>query len=276
MKKAADQFVCEKSAAGFNDDYVRHLQLSLSRLPDIPPAQLTDADASWFVTGLPYAPRSVIGHIKNYRAFWAWMLERQMVRSNIFKRVAMPKIVETEPGFLTVDQTQALLAACVKRLPDAAAYFALGLFAGLRSSACVRIGPEHIRFEQRGILITGENAKNSRRQFVDGHEPVLWDWLEWCRKNAPEGFVLPARLWERRREQTAEIASVRMPHNALRHSFCTYHCALHGDAGKTATLLTHRGNVSILYQHYKGNASKAQAEAFFALTPDAVTKSLRL
>lgn len=38
--------------------------------------------------------------------------------------------------------------------------------------------------------------------------------------------------------------------------------ALEGDAGKTATLLTHRGNVSILYAHYKGNASRADKKCF--------------
>jgi hypothetical protein len=58
-----------------------------------------------------------------------------------------------------------------------------------------------------------------------------------------------------------------MPHNALRHSFCTFHCALYGDAGKTATLLTHRGNVAILYQHYKGNAGRPDAERYFGIMP---------
>jgi hypothetical protein len=62
-----------------------------------------------------------------------------------------------------------------------------------------------------------------------------------------------------------------MPHNALRHSFCTYHVAMHGDAGKTATLLTHRGNVSILYEHYRGNATRAAGEAYFNLRPPALT-----
>ena len=28
---------------------------------------------------------------------------------------------------------------------------------------------------------------------------------------------------------------------SVRHSFCTYHVALYGDAGRTATLLTQRG-----------------------------------
>jgi len=59
-----------------------------------------------------------------------------------------------------------------------------------------------------------------------------------------------------------------MSHNALRHSFFSYHVALDGDAGKTTTLLTRRGNVAILYAHYKGNASKADAEKYFETQPD--------
>jgi len=99
------------------------------------------------------------------------------------------------------------------------------------------------------------------------HPDNLWQWLEFAKKKAPEGFSLSKRLWDRRKEQIAKKTGFRMPHNALRHSFCSYHVALQGDAGKTATLLTHRGNVAILYEHYKGNASKAQAEEYFSIVP---------
>jgi hypothetical protein len=66
-------------------------------------------------------------------------------------------------------------------------------------------------------------------------------------------------------ELAGMLATTTMPHNALRHSFCTYHVALYGDAGNTATLLTHRGNVSILYEHYRGNATRKQAQQWFGL-----------
>ena len=42
--------------------------------------------------------------------------------------------------------------------------------------------------------------------------------------------------------------------------------ALYGDAAKTAILLTHR-NQAMLYQHYRGRATKSDAEAYFSIVP---------
>jgi hypothetical protein len=112
-----------------------------------------------------------------------------------------------------------------------------------------------------------DQAKNKRRVYLDGYEANLWQWLCWARDNALGGFNLTKRQWVAIRGRVAQAAGVKMPHNALRHSFCSYHVALHGDAGKTATLLTHRGNVSILYEHYKGNAKKADAVKHFGILP---------
>ncbi len=131
----------------------------------------------------------------------------------------------------------------------------------------MRVAFEDINFKEKGILITAENAKNNQRSYLDGHEPNLWKWLNYAKKNAPNGFNLTKRQWDGLRAKVAEIAEIKMPHNALRHSFCTYHVALHGDAGKTATLLTHKGNVSILYDHYKGNTNKQAAKQYFNLQP---------
>ena len=56
------------------------------------------------------------------------------------------------------------------------------------------------------------------------------------------------------------------PKNCLRHSFATYHVALHRDPGKTALILSHR-NQEVLYQHYLGIATKEQAERYFDIWP---------
>lgn len=54
--------------------------------------------------------------------------------------------------------------------------------------------------------------------------------------------------------------------NVLRHSFASYHVAAYRDAARTALLLTHR-NPTILYSHYKGRATQADALAYFAIVP---------
>jgi len=82
---------------------------------------------------------------------------------------------------------------------------------------------------------------------------------------SPDKIVHTEKLESK--DAVANLARVEMPRNTFRHSFCAYHITLYGDAGKTATLLTHRGNVSILYEHYKGNTSRADGEQWFGIEP---------
>jgi len=271
VEKAVQIFLDEKYNLGRDENWLRANRNILSRFAESFTGQTisdcTQEQAQQWVLLLNFAPVTVQNHVKACGSFFNWCVRRRYCRENIFKGVHAPTVVHTEPEFLTVGHTKKLFKAAADHYPDALAYLALQAFAGIRSSACARISVDEIKFKQRGILITAKNAKNNQRQHVDGHPDNLWGWLEYAREVAPEGFSMSKRLWDRRRSQIAEKAKVKMPHNALRHSFCSYHVALDGDAGKTATLLTHRGNVSILYAHYKGNASKVDAEKYFAVYP---------
>jgi len=272
VAEAVKLFLDEKYNLGRDENWLRANRNILNRFSESfakeAVSECARDQAQQWILSLNFAPVTIKNHVKACGSFFNWCVSRKYCPENIFKGVESPSVVHSEPEFLTVGQTKKLFRAAEKHYPDALAYLAMQAFAGIRSSACARISLDEIKFKQRGIVITAQNAKNNQRQFVDGHPDNLWDWLNYAKKVAPEGFKISKRLWDRRKSQIAEKAKVKMPHNALRHSFCSYHVALDGDAGKTATLLTHRGNVSILYAHYKGNASKADAEKYFFITPE--------
>ena len=53
--------------------------------------------------------------------------------------------------------------------------------------------------------------------------------------------------------------------NGLRYAFCTYHFALHMNENQTAALA---GNSpAMIHGHYKGLATKAEAEKWFNVRP---------
>jgi integrase len=56
------------------------------------------------------------------------------------------------------------------------------------------------------------------------------------------------------------------PENCLRHSFASYHLAVHGDAVKTAAQLGHM-SVKLIHDHYKALVLKFDSEKFWALRP---------
>lgn len=270
IKAAIKEHLDEAYNQGRNDNWIRASRNILRRFAfthDQMVNSVTREEAIRWVHSLKFAPVTVTNHAKKMKSFYHWCIDRGYAAENPFQKIPLPDVIPHEPEFLKVDQMEKLMQKAQEHFQDAVAYFALNGFAGLRSSACARIDLNEIDFKQRGILIRAVNAKNKRRVYIDGHPDNLWKWLLWAKKNAPEGFSMSKRLWDRRREQVQEKAEIKMPHNALRHSFCTYHVALHGDAGKTATLLTHRGNVSILYEHYRGNASRNEAEKYFSIVP---------
>ena len=270
IKKASKEHLDEAYNQGRNDNWMRASRKILQRFAFTHEGtvdSVTKEDAIRWIQSLQFAPVTITNHAKKMKSFYNWCIEKGYARENPFQKIPLPDVIPHEPEFLKVKQMEALMQKAQEHYPDAVAYFALNGFAGIRSSACARIEPSDINFKQRGILIRAVNAKNKRRVYIDGHPDNLWQWLLWAKENAPEGFSLSKRLWDRRREQVQDKAELSMPHNALRHSFCTYHVALHGDAGKTATLLTHRGNVSILYEHYRGNTSRSEAEKYFSIAP---------
>ena len=55
----------------------------------------------------------------------------------------------------------------------------------------------------------------------------------------------------------------------MRHSFGSYHYALHGNPLETSRLLGHKASDQVLFDHYRALASKADAVAYFAITPPA-------
>jgi integrase len=56
------------------------------------------------------------------------------------------------------------------------------------------------------------------------------------------------------------------PNDAARHSFATYHLALHQNSALTSHELGHR-NPNTLFKHYRNLATKAEGEAYFAIVP---------
>ena len=56
------------------------------------------------------------------------------------------------------------------------------------------------------------------------------------------------------------------PHDALRHSFCSYHYAKHNDAGKTMAQAGHT-NPRTFFRHYRARVQSLEAERFFGIRP---------
>lgn len=180
------------------------------------------------------------------------------------------------PGILTVPQVCLLLERAMEECPEIVAYIAISLFAGLRRSEVCALEWSEIDLDGGHIEVKSGKAKTRQRRIVDISQNLA-AWLKVCQRGA---HVAPStnedvtgellrRLVEERKnplgkiEQTAVVAP--WPHNALRHSFGSYHFAANGDENRTAAQM---GNSpAVIFRHYRAVVKPAEAALYWKVLP---------
>ena len=177
---------------------------------------------------------------------------------------------DREVGILRPEEAhQALLAAGPAR-----AALALLLFAGIRPGELGGDGKPPLLWsavdpEAKIIRIPAANAKTRRARILEDLPPSLWRFLvPPTDRHLPVSPSRPLQII-RRAQIALGYTTPRghrlkpWPHDGTRHSFATYHLARYADPGKTSLLLGHEGNPSLLYRHYRGLATRAEALEYF-------------
>ncbi|MBT5247286.1 MAG: tyrosine-type recombinase/integrase [Microbacteriaceae bacterium] len=140
---------------------------------------------------------------------------------------------------------------------------ALNLFCGIRPSEVARMTQDNISFADREITLKAKQTKTRRRRFVD----ISDNCLEWLKLGAKMPLHNLNHRWHALIvEAKKEMGYKKWPHDCLRHSFCSYYLAAHGNAAKTALQAGH--TESILFKHYRKLVKKEQADKFWAIFPE--------
>jgi len=294
LRDAAGAYIESMERSGRNTSYIGHVRRALADMENALGnefvREFSGEDLREYLFNLPYKPVT----LKNRRNYlfgaFAWWEQQGWVNKNPMKRVETPQTQEKEPGILTVDETRRLFRINDKIDPEICGLLALGAFAGMRSSAISRIDHEEIDFSQRGILTPAEKTKKKRRQWIEDLPDNLWAWLK---RTPPQAFEMTHRQMLHRRSMALKRAGLLVeaddlgrenakrerqglepvemkpkapPKNALRHSFVTYHVALHRNPGKTALIISHRDQ-DCLYRHYLGIAKQKDGDKYFKIFP---------
>ena len=114
------------------------------------------------------------------------------------------------------------------------------------------------------IEVTASKAKTRQRRLVVIC-PALAEWLKPYRKKSGKVFPSGVNYFQELFGGLRDELKISIRRNGLRHAFCTYHYALHANENLTAQ---QAGNSpAMIHQHYKGLATKADAEKWFAVMP---------
>lgn len=264
--KAYDEFVEMRTREGVSavhlKDFMYRLKPFAVKHGKRLAVEVTTKVIEAWLFALKCAPQTRANHRRLLHNFFAYCKGRGYCDENPVSRAAKVKLVRKAPGILTPGQTAALLAACPAEIVPAVA---IGFFAGLRTAEISRLDWMQIDLKRGFIEVTAENAKSSQRRLV----AITDNLRQWLQPHAQlSGLVrLSEERHKNRFEDARKAAGIEQwPSNAARHSFASYHLALHEDAAKTALQLGHT-NTTVLFQHYRELARPEEAAAFFAITP---------
>lgn len=265
--EASDRYLAARKADGIARATLKHAEKDMSRfkaefgsglLAEIRPDQVRE-----WLARLPFSEVTKRNHYKRVNAFFTWARIEGLAGFNPCESIKSPARQSDEVSVLPAAAAEKLFATAWKLIPEVCARLSLEAFAGLRFSSAARLAKEDVNFLEKGVTLPASKIKTRRRHYIDGLPANLWAWL----KAAPaDAWSLTERQYLALKSQAFLLAQVSNPGNVLRHSFCSYHVALHKDAARTAVLLCH-ANPSMLYQHYKGRATEKDAKRYFAIRP---------
>ena len=212
----------------------------------------------------PKSKRNLFGTLSSLLRWAAKKNQRYISKDKTEMEPNFPSEKEVTVEFYTPDELCAIFAATEHRL---LAYTALMAFGGTRSSEAshrkltrhnilpaermIRLGPEITKTGTGRAL----NIPDNLQVWLDRFAPEKGPISKTVKINPPDKDVL-------------KLCGVETKDNALRHSFCSYHIALHRNSELTAEVA---GNSpAMLRKHYKALVSTVAAEQWFNITPDVV------
>jgi integrase len=229
-----------------------------------------------WLNGLPLAAttrnnvRKNVSVILAYAVKRGWIEESPMLKIKGFNE---HRLKAKLPGILTPEEMALLLE---RAEPEILPFFAIGAFAGLRVAELERLDWSEIKWDKRLINVTALKAKTAQPRWIPMTDNLI-AWLTPHRQSngpiAPQSVRVKSRFVKRAREAAGINSWGNDKANALRHSFCSYHLALHEDGAMTAIRAGHMGTAT-LYKHYNHRVEKTEAEKYFSIAPAAAAQSI--
>ena len=229
---------------------------------------------------------------RNYKSIWSEILrfakQRKYILDNPFDELStedLREIVGTgddwnPPAILSVKEAKSLLTgAWANPELDLLAAITLGLFCGIRTEEIKQLKWSDLKLDDSDphLVVSREIAKKRRMRHVK-IPPNAIEWLMKCEDRTGEITMSRSENDYQKRFRALHLKSgfsekingkieSDWKHNAMRHSFGTYHFAFYGDPLKTSVEMGHKTGDDVLFEHYRSLAKKDEAKEYFNIFP---------
>jgi integrase len=270
----------DKEAEGVSPRSLQSLRSVLLRFASRHEGKLMDeldaADATTFVDTLGVSLRTRLGYLTDLRTIFSWGVQKGHIEVNPVvaampgratrKRIMLAKRSRRKEQVLSVEECEKLIRWVEMNDPGLLVYPVLCLLAGLRPELeATGIDWADVMLEH--ITVDASIAKDAETRIIEPLTPNLVEWIRAIRDSSKS--PLPLRNLRRRWERAREVLGRDWPHDAMRHSYASYHFAMYRDAGLTAKNLGHP-SPTLLRKDYNNAVTRAEAERFWSIAPGGV------
>lgn len=128
----------------------------------------------------------------------------------------------------------------------------------------------NVNLAKRFIRVLPETSKTGAGRLVDISDNLFLWLTKYYRASGP--VAPPPPTFKRHRQDIMKKAELKrwLP-DVARHTYATMHFAMHENQDKLQAMMGHSGKAYILTAHYKGLATKGEAETFWGIKPAGAT-----
>jgi len=210
--------------------------------------------------------RTKLNVIRHLGMLFNYAVRMGYIEKNPISKIQRPKQIQKMPENLKANQVERIIEHAFKKDIVMVPKLAIGFFAGLRTAELHRLDWSDIKLESNIITVRPEVAKTGVARHVTISDN-LRQWLLPLRKEKGS-LGLKKKAFDTHRRTICKRLGIKWPNNAMRHTFATYHVAMHSDASKTAFELGHTQGVQLLYRNYRGLAFGDEAKSYWNIQPD--------
>jgi integrase len=224
-------------------------------------ADISGREIGEWLRGLNQAAQSRNNYRTVLRAVFDFALLQGYATGNPFDKIKPVKVERGPPPILTPAQMRAILE---KSPRDYVAFFAVGAFAGLRTSELLRLDWSEVDLGRRLVKVSTESKTGRRNVKISDN---LAAWLAPLAQ--PSGRIITSRNCRFARAFAVTAAGLaEWPDNGLRHSYASYFLEQFKDAPRLAVELGHT-NPTMLYKHYREVVLPEDAAQWWQIAPPA-------
>lgn len=253
-----------KEASNKSIRYLQSLKSSLGRFAIGDRAgkmahEITPQEIEGYLASENFAVATRRSKLRDFRTLFAFAEMRGYVARNPAMAVELPEPENKAPGILRPAEAGRLMRAAEEHDQGLIPFLAKGLFGGLRPDEAQRSAAADRHGEQLKVHVTKVRSQRNRMIHLN---PTLCAWLD----RYTVFDATPITNLTKRLRRLRAAAQVPWPHDCLRHSFASYHLALHKDANRTAHEMGHH-NSTTLYAHYRALVTEVDAKLFWVILP---------